>query len=157
MVAGANHREGTMTPAVLRQASVTDIAAMHRVRLSVRENRLIFSVITERDYRKHLEELGRGWVVEIQGEIVGFAIANATDGNVWALFVHPDHERKGHGRRLHDVMVSWLWEQGALKLWLTTDPDTRAQGFYEAAGWSVMGFSSVGQALLELRDSGMRR
>jgi GNAT superfamily N-acetyltransferase len=76
-------------------------------------------------------ELGRGWVVEIQGGIVGFAIANATDGNVWALFVHPDHERRGYGRRLHDVMVSWLWEQGALKLWLTTDPGTRAQGFYE--------------------------
>src|SRR5215471_8363280 len=133
-----------MTPAVLRQASVTDIAAMHRVRLSVRENRLIFSVITEHDYRKHLEELGRGWVVEIQGEIVGFAIANATDGNVWALFVHPDHERRGYGRQLHDVMVSWLWEQGVSKLWLKTDPGTRAQRFYESAGWSLADLRGVG-------------
>jgi len=30
--------------------------------------------------------LGRGWVVEIEAKIVGFAIANATDGNVWAFF-----------------------------------------------------------------------
>jgi len=143
---------GDVTP-VLRVATVADIAAMHRVRLSVRENRLVFSIITENDYRKHLEELGRGWVVETAGEIIGLAIGNATDGNVWALFVHPDHERRGHGRQLHDVMVSWLWEQGIPKLWLTTDPDTRARRFYEAAGWSIEGFTSGGQALLELRES----
>ena len=103
---------------------------MHRVRLSVLENQLVFSVISEDDYRKHLEELGRVWVVEIQGEIVGFAIANATDGHVWALFVHPGHEQRGYGRRLHDAMVSWLRGQGVLKFWLTTDPGTRAHGFY---------------------------
>ena len=97
--------------------------------------------------------LGRGSVAEIEGEIIRFAIGNATGGNVWALFVHPDHERRGYGRQLHDVMVSWLWEQGVPKLWLTTDPDTRAQRFYEAAGWSVVGFTSGGQVLLELRDS----
>ena len=140
-----------MTPALLRQATVADIAAMHRVRLSVRENRLVFSVISESDYREHLEVLGRGWVIEIEGAIIGFAIANATDWNVWALFVHPDHERRGHGRQLHDVMVSWLWEQGVSKLWLTTDAGTRAQRFYEAAGRSLLGPGSSGQLLFELR------
>jgi len=72
---------------------------MHRVRLSVHENRLVFSVISESDYREHLEKLGRGWVVEIEREIIGFAIANATNGSVWALFIHPDHERRGYGRQ----------------------------------------------------------
>ena len=114
-------RGGVVTPAVLRQATIADIAAMHRVRLSVHENRLVFSLISESDFREHLEKLGRGWVVEIEGKIIGFAIANATNGNVWALFVHPDHERRGYGRQLHDVMVSWLWEQGVPKLWLTTE------------------------------------
>src|SRR5262245_16199300 len=37
---------------------------MHCVRLAVHENRLVVSIISEDDYRKHLEELGRGWVVE---------------------------------------------------------------------------------------------
>jgi hypothetical protein len=60
-----------VTPAVLRQATVADIAAMHRLRLSVRENWLVFSVISESHYREHLEKLGRGWVVEIEGEIIG--------------------------------------------------------------------------------------
>jgi len=31
-----------VTPAVLRQATIADVAAMHRVRLSVHENRLVF-------------------------------------------------------------------------------------------------------------------
>ena len=154
-MAGADHRRGDVTP-VLRQATIDDIAAMHGVRLSVLENQPVFSIISEDDYRKHLEELGRGWVVEIQGEVVGFAIANATDGNVWALFVHPDHERRGYGRRLHDAMVSWLWKQGLSKLWLTTDPGTRAQGFYESAGWCLAGSASNGQLLYELRDPPMK-
>src|SRR6516164_10891033 len=124
---------------------------MHRVRTSVRENALVSVVIADADYREHIETLGRGWVVAVGGEIVGFAIANATDGNVWALFVHPDHERRGYGRQLHDVMVSWLWEQGLRKLWLTTDPGTRAEGFYESAGWSLAGPASSGQVLFERR------
>jgi GNAT superfamily N-acetyltransferase len=65
---------------------------------------------------------------------VAFAIGNATYGNIWALFVDPAHERRGHGRRLHDAMVAWLWSQGLRKLWLTTEPGTRAERFYTEAG-----------------------
>ena len=93
---------------MLRQAEARDISALQRVRASVRENRLVSTVITDEDVRRAIEETGRGWVVEADGEVVAFAIGNATDGNVWALFVHPDHERRGHGRRLHDAMVAWL-------------------------------------------------
>lgn len=152
MVVDADRRGGVVTPAVLRQATITDIAAMHHARLSVRENRLVFSVVTESDYREHLERLGRGSVVEIEGMIIGFAIANATDGNVWALFVHPDHEQRGYGRQLHDVMVSWLWDQCVPKLWLTTDPGTRAERFHESAGWSLVEPASSGQLLFERRN-----
>jgi uncharacterized membrane protein len=59
-------------------------------------------------------------------EVVAFAVANATSGNIWALFVHPDHERRGYGRLLHDTMVSWLWATGLERLLLTTEPGTRA-------------------------------
>ena len=124
---------------MLRQAFPHDIEAMHRVRTSVRENRLVSAVVSPADYLEHIETSGRGWVVETEGEIVAFAIGNARDGNIWALFVHPDHERRGHGRRLHDVMVGWLKDQGLKRLWLTTSPNTRAQRFYEAAGWSCVG------------------
>jgi GNAT superfamily N-acetyltransferase len=130
--------------AALREARAGDIAGMHRVRLAVRENRLTSSVITEADYVAMIEEHGRGWVVEEAHEIVGFAVGDARDGNIWALFVHPQHERRGHGRRLHDAMVSWLASRGLARLWLTTQPGTRAQRFYEAAGWRPDGETNAG-------------
>ena len=121
--------------AVLRQAVAADIPGIQHVRRVVRENRLVSIVISDEQVRAAIEDTGRGWVVEAGGEVVAFAIGNAGDGNIWALFVHPEHERRGHGRRLHDTMVAWLWESGLERLWLTTAPATRAQSFYEAAGW----------------------
>jgi GNAT superfamily N-acetyltransferase len=134
---------------MLRQAVASDIAGIQRVRRSVRENRLISTVIGDSQVRDAIEKTGRGWVVESGGEVVAFAIGNAQSGNIWALFVHPDHERRGYGRLLHDTMVSWLWSQGLDRLWLTTEPGTRAQGFYETAGWTLMGSTDHGELRYE--------
>ena len=121
---------------VLRQAVREDIPGMHRVRSGVRENRLTSSAIREEHYVPEIEVTGRGWVITEGAEVVAFAIGNHTNDNIWALFVDPRCEGKGYGRRLHDVMVEWLFAQGAQRLWLSTDPGTRAARFYEAAGWS---------------------
>ncbi|MCE9658387.1 MAG: GNAT family N-acetyltransferase [Burkholderiales bacterium] len=83
----------------------------------------------------------------------GFAVGNVRTGNIWALFVDPMHEGCGHGRRLHDAMIEWLFLQGKERLWLSTAPHTRAQRFYEAAGWSFLGMLPEGEALYELRPS----
>jgi GNAT superfamily N-acetyltransferase len=141
---------------VLRQAHRDDIPAMHRVRLAVRENRLTTMAITPAHYLPAIEETGRGWVVEVDGAVAGFAVGNAMTGNIWALFVDPEHERRGLGRRLHDVMVSWLFSCGLERLWLTTGPDTRARHFYEAAGWQYLGVLASGEAQYELRNPAMR-
>jgi GNAT superfamily N-acetyltransferase len=135
---------------MLREANATDIPAIQRVRASVRENRLVSTVIADADVRRALEETGRGWVVETDGDVVAFAIGNATNGNIWALFVHPDHERRGHGRRLLDTVVGWLSSQRADTVWLTTEPGTRAERFYRAAGWTEAGRTSRGEVLFEL-------
>jgi glutathione S-transferase len=134
--------------ATLRQAQRGDIPGMHRVRLAVRENRLV-SGVTPADCVPAIEETGRGWVVEDDGTIVGFAVGNASDGNIWALFVDPAHEGRGHGRRLHDAMVEWLFSRGLQRLWLSTEPGTRAQAFYEVAGWTHMGMLGNGEARYE--------
>ncbi|HVS08434.1 MAG TPA: GNAT family N-acetyltransferase [Planctomycetota bacterium] len=140
--------------AILREARRADIEGMHRVRMSVQENRLVSKVLSERDYVGAIETEGRGWVVEWQGAIVAFAVANSRNGSIWALFVEPSHEAKGHGRRLHDVMVAWLWDQGHDRLWLTTEPGTRAQRFYERAGWRCVGPTARRELRYELSRLG---
>lgn len=135
----------------LRQAHRSDIAGMHRVRIAVRENRLSSpDRIGDADYRAAIENLGRGWVIEVDAVVVAFAVGYATDGNIWALFVHPDHEGRGYGRQLHDVMVQWLWAQGLARLWLTTAEGSRAEGFYAAAGWRRSGSTPSGEVGFEL-------
>ena len=124
---------------------------MHRVRMSVRENRLISRRLSERDYIVAIEATGRGWVVEDEGNIVAFAVGDASNGSIWALFVEPGHERKGYGRQLHDIMVAWLWEQGHDRLWLSTEPGTRAEHFYLAAGWHRAGLTDGGEIRFELQ------
>src|SRR5262245_49768815 len=136
----------------LRQAVANDVAGMQRVRRAVRENRLVSTVIRDEDVLEAIERTGRGWVVEAEGEVVGFAIGNGTNGNIWALFVDPDHERRGHGRRLHDAMTQWLRSRGVARLWLTTEPGTRAQKFYESAGWRFTGTTPGGEARYELGE-----
>ncbi len=138
--------------AILRRAERRDIPAMQRVRLSVRENKLTSTVITEDDYISAIEKTGRGWVIETDGTVVAFAVGNAVTGNIWALFVDPEHEGRGHGRRLHDEMTAWLFSSGLARLWLSTSPGTRAQRFYEAAGWRHLGTVAGGEALYELRN-----
>src|SRR5688500_5189720 len=75
----------------LRLATRADIAGMHVVRRSVRENRLTSRKLDESDYERAICVDGQGWVTEDAGEIVAFAVGNATDGNLWALFVLPEH------------------------------------------------------------------
>jgi GNAT superfamily N-acetyltransferase len=145
MLKRQEHKMGS-TP---RQATQHDIPGMHAVRCAVRENPLTTSAITEAHYVPAIESTGQGWVIEEHGEVVAFAVGNAVTGNIWALFVHPDHEGKGYGTALQDVMVSWLFEQGLKRLHLSTGAGTRAQGFYEATGWSFVELNAEGEALYE--------
>lgn len=121
---------------LLRPARLDDIPQLHRVRLAVRENRLSDPArISAQDYAAHLSELGRGWVVEVDAVVAGFAIARITDGNIWALFVDSAHEGRRFGSLLHDAMLAGLAAHGLSHAWLTTDPGTRAEAFYRRKGW----------------------
>lgn len=127
-------------PVRIRVADEADIEAMHRIRLAVRENRLADpAMVQPEDYRPMIGEDGRGWVAEADGRILGFAVADLRRGNVWALFVDPDAEGRGVGRRLHEAMMDWMFGAGAERVWLSTDPGTRAEAFYRAAGWVPAG------------------
>ena len=137
----------------LRRAIASDVPGMHRVRLAVRENVLSDpNRIAESDYLAALEALGRTWVVEVHGEIVGFATGYSS-GSIWALFVHPDHEGRGYGKALHAAVVGWLRSLGHERIWLTTGRGTRAERFYLSQGWRPCGEAPGGDVRLELSGS----
>lgn len=120
------------------------------MRHSVRENRLVSRAIADEEVGDAIERSGRGWVIECDDRIVAFTIGKDEDGNVWALFVEPGYEARGFGRRLHDQMIAWLWSRGLRRIWLTTQAGTRAQRFYERAGWRDCGVLPGGEIRFEL-------
>lgn len=134
-----------------RTALLTDIPRMHEIRIAVKENQLSDpDLVTEKDYKDHLLNYGKGWVA-IQDEIItGFAIINLSNRNIWALFVHPDFESKGHGKRLHDTMLKSYFSEHNLSLWLGTAPATRAEKFYRLQGWKDSGIYGKNEIRFEM-------
>lgn len=138
-------------PVRIRVATGADIRDMHRVRLSVGENRLTRPArLQPHHYEAMLREGARGWVAEVDDRIVGFAVGDLVRSNVWALFVEPGFEGRGVGRMLHDGMMAWLFEAGAQVVWLSTDPATRADRFYRSAGWTHVGDEANGERRYEM-------
>lgn len=124
---------------IFREARPEDINQIQVVRNSVKENVLSDpNLVSDRDCELFMFERGKGWVCEIGDAIVGFAIADLVDKNIWALFLHPDYEKKGIGRKLHDMMLDWYFTKEHF-VWLGTAPGTRAELFYEKAGWRKVG------------------
>ena len=82
--------------------------------------------------------------------MVGFAIVDMIDHNVWALFIQPDFDHKGIGRKLHDEMLNWYFSHTNTTLWLGTAPNTRAEKFYRRAGWTETGVHGKGEVKFEM-------
>jgi GNAT superfamily N-acetyltransferase len=89
---------------IFREARKKDISQlMVVVRLAVKENTLSNPLlVTDADCERYLFKRGKGWVCGEDGKVLGFSIVDMEDSNIWALFVHPDHEGKGIGKTLHD-------------------------------------------------------
>jgi GNAT superfamily N-acetyltransferase len=86
-----------------------------------------------------------GLVADSGGEILGFVDVGAsrdpgTDGELFAIYVHPEHWGTGVGRALieaGEAELRKLGHQDAI-LWVLDD-NPRARRFYELAGWSADG------------------
>lgn len=143
---------------IFREANTADIPQIQVVRNAVKENTLSSpSLVTDADCKKYINVIGRGWVCEFNKEILGFAIIDVSNKNIWALFVHPNHEKKGIGRKLHDLMLNWYFERFEDKLWLGTAPKTRAEQFYRRAGWKEVGIHGKGEIKFEMAKDAWRR
>ncbi len=146
----------------IRIATQDDIPALFTIRTSVRENHLDIGQLAERGVtRSTVAEMvdaahARTWVAEENGEVVAFAMADARTGTVFALFVHPAAEGRGHGRALLRAAEDWLFDAGWERIWLQTgeEPDTRAHRLYRAAGWTQVGAADHGDVRYEKSRAG---
>ena len=135
-----------------KEATIQDISQIQAVRNSVKENRLSNpALVTDADCVDHLTIRGKGWVCLVDGEIVGFAIADLKANNIWALFVDPEYEGCGIGKELHRLMLDWYFGQSQETVWLSTAPGTRAEEFYKKQGWKNVGFYGKGEIKFEMR------
>lgn len=136
----------------IRIAHPDDVTEMFRVRLSVNDNKMTQEElsahgITHQSLPAMLTGQGRGWVAEDRQQIVAFAMADATEASIFALFVEPAFEGQGIGRQLMIAAEQWLAGMGCSKIWLETDSnlDVRANGFYRYLGWIEDGLQADGQ------------
>jgi len=127
----------------IRQITDADVAGLFPVRVATRENALSLEElagfgITEESVRGMLEaDSHRGWLWEEAGRIVGFAMGNRENGEMWVIALLPAFEGRGIGAQLITRVEDWLWSEGWSEIWLTTDidPALRAYGFYRKQGW----------------------
>ncbi len=85
------------------------------------------------------------YVVEVDGEVVGFADVGefrdapaAGVGELWAMYVHPDHWRTGAGSALMGRTLEHFasTECNTGYLWVLTE-NAMARNFYEKWGWQL--------------------
>jgi GNAT superfamily N-acetyltransferase len=134
----------------IRVATESDIRDIQRVRMSVNENRIASLSVLPEGKSERLVHEGCGWVCEIDERVVAFAIADLSHANVYALFVEPGYERRGIGRQLHDTMMEWFFAAGLEQVWLSTDPNTRAEQVYRKAGRVPTGNQPNGEIRFEM-------
>jgi len=126
-----------------REIVAGDVPALFVLRPKTRENAMTVAQlarigITVETVTASLSISNKGWLCADAGEVVGFAIADRSNGELAVVAVLPEYEGRGIGGKLMALCEAWLWESGCTRAWLTTGVDTqlRAYGFYRHRGWT---------------------
>ncbi|WP_421710090.1 GNAT family N-acetyltransferase [Algihabitans sp.] len=139
----------------------SDLEAVFELRQATRENRVSLQELEEgygitreglaHDMRSHV----RGWLAEDERRVVGFAMGDASTGEVQVVAVHPDYEDRGLGKALLARVIDWLFAQKHAEVWLRANPDPtlRAFGFYRKLGWQRTGEVRGSEEILRLSRS----
>jgi RimJ/RimL family protein N-acetyltransferase len=137
--------ERLRAPARLRPATHADVPRLRAIRWAVRENRLPHpDAVAAADYHAAIER-GLCWVWADDAGVHGFAAGHPAGGaEVWAVFVDPAAEGRGAGSALLAQVTDVLWALGHRRLTLSTQPGSRAERMYRAAGWVAVGNAANG-------------
>jgi len=137
---------------VIRPGTPEDAEGVARVQVETWQAAYAHALPSEQLQALSVEEAVERWqrwpptfVAEPDGEVVGFVSVGksrdpGTDGELFAIYVHPEHWGTGVGRaliRAGEVELRRLGHKEAV-LWVLDD-NPRARRFYELAGWSVDG------------------
>jgi len=130
------------TRPIYRIIESEDIPALFDVRIATWHNEhgreeLTQMGITHDSVNGLIQSTHRGWLCEVQGRVIGFAMGNRETAEMWVIAVLDEYENRGIGRALLSRVEDWLFRQGHPEIWLTTDTDEafRAVGFYRHCGW----------------------
>jgi ribosomal protein S18 acetylase RimI-like enzyme len=136
---------------VIRPGTAKDAEGVARVQVETWQVAYAHALPHEQLQALSIEERSGQWrrwppiVAEVDGEIVGFVSVGASrdedaEGELYAIYVHPDHWGTGTGRRLMHAGEEELRRLGHrnVVLWVLED-NPRARRFYELAGWSADG------------------
>ena len=132
---------------MIRVGTPADLPQMTHVRTSVIENHMSIEQMAARgiNHASTTEMMLSGnlgcWVAEADGRVVAFSMADKRDGNIFALFTLPEHEKKGFGTQLLQCCELWLKDHGLKEARLDTGRTSKAVGFYVRQGWEKAGDS----------------
>jgi GNAT superfamily N-acetyltransferase len=164
-----------MCDATIRDATPEDAEGIARVHVDtwratyrglvpdVRLDGMAYGSVAERWRARTAEREAAGWfyiVAEAESGVVGFATGGPERtghpdyiGEIGGLYILPDWQRKGTGRRLVAASVRRLLDAGlpSLLIWVLRDNPSR--GFYERLGGALVGEQPIdigGAVLVEV-------
>ena len=127
---------------LFREITLNDIPAIFEVRVSTDENNFTYEEldkhgITPESVRVKLETTYKGWLCEIDQQVVGFVIGDKSSGEIWVIAVLSEFINLRIGTKLLQLAEEWLIRAGNKTLWLTTDTNKklRAYSFYLKNSW----------------------
>jgi ribosomal protein S18 acetylase RimI-like enzyme len=103
------------------------------------------------DFRKAIENPTSEILLLTEADVLIASVMVGYDGHrgwVYYLAVHPDHRRKGLGKRMMDAAEAWLREREAPKIQLMVRSDNAdVIAFYEALGLERQDVVTLGRRL----------
>jgi ribosomal-protein-alanine N-acetyltransferase len=94
-------------------------------------------------FKKCLEAGSTGWVMELDGKMIGFILIlyQLDEVHILNFCVHPDYQRQGWGMQLMTHMLQNLTNQSAKLVYL----EVRRSNEHAIALYEKVGFSKVGE------------